>query len=274
MDAMQFGTLVHKVLERYGRETPLLSDQSEIISVVLAHLEHEVRERFGEDPSPAVRVQAEAARVRLISFARVQAEQVSSGWKILEAERSFGSAEGESLLFAGFPLSAKIDRIEENGDTIRILDYKTQGTLKLPEEAHYRPGSRAFMEEAQAKGVSGNKAWGDLQLPLYSKIASILYPGRPVEAAYFVLAADPEESGVFPLSLNDVVLGSALECAEAVATSIKHGIFWPPRPLPSAYEDQFGIFLEGGKPEECLDPATISFLQGEGKATKKGESAR
>jgi ATP-dependent exoDNAse (exonuclease V) beta subunit len=258
MDALQFGILVHSVLERYGRGTPLLEHQDEIAAAVLASLEREVASRFGRDPSPAVRVQVEAARVRLLSFASVQADQVAQGWKIKEVEyKSSGD-----LLFAGLPLSAKVDRIEENGDRVRVLDYKTHTTAKSPDEVHLQPVSRAFLTEAKTIFDGKQKAWVDLQLPLYRKIAEKIFPDKTIETGYLVLAADPEESGVIAFDLTEEELKSALSCAEATALKMTRGVFWPPRTMPQSWEDPFGVFLEGGKPEECLDPTTIAFLQG------------
>jgi len=258
MDAMQFGTLVHKVLERYGKETPLLTDRDEIASAVLAGLEKEITRRFGADPSPAVRVQAEAARVRLLSFAAVQADQVAQGWTIQQVEcKSSGD-----LLLGGIPLSAKIDRIEVNGDRVRVLDYKTYSTAKSPEEVHLEPISRAFLKQAETTLRGKPKAWVDLQLPLYRKIAETLFPGKTIETGYFLLAADPEESDVKHFELPEDLLASALSCAEAATSAIARGVFWPPRQVPQSWEDPEGIFLEGGKPEECLDQETITFLKG------------
>jgi len=266
MDAMQFGSLVHSVLERYGKEFPNLSDREEIASAVLLSLEREIANRFGKDPSPAVRVQAEAARVRLLSFASVQAEQVAAGWKIVEVERKSSG----DLVLGGLPVSAKIDRIEVNGERVRVLDYKTQTALKFPEEVHLEAVSRAFMPEAQTTLRGKGKAWVDLQLPLYRKIAEKIFPGKTIETAYFVLAADPEESGVIPFELTEDLLASASSCAEATASAIAKGVFWPPRQLPESWEDPLGVFLTGGKAEECLDPGTITFLRGHGG---KGVSA-
>lgn len=267
MDAMQFGSLVHRVLERYGRETPLLSDQGEIASVVLADLEHEVRERFGTDPSPTVRVQVEAARVRLLSFARVQAEQAAAGWKILETERKSSG----DLVIGGIPLTGKIDRIEVNGDRVRVLDYKTQTTRKHPEEVHLQPVSRALFPEAETTLRGKQKAWVDLQLPLYMRVAGKLYPGKTIETAYFVLAADPEESEVLDFPLDEELIASSTACAEEVASRISRGVYWPPQQMPESWEDPLGVFLEGGKSEECLDEATIAFLKGEGEGGRHEE---
>ena len=259
MDALQFGILVHNVLERYGKETPSLSDEQEIASAVLASLEREVASRFGSDPSPAVRVQVEAARVRLLSFASVQARQVAEGWVIQEVEyKSSGD-----LRLADLPLSAKIDRIEFNGERVRVLDYKSYTTAKTPEEVHLEPASRAFLEEARVMIQGKQKSWVDLQLPLYRKIAEKLFPGKTIETGYLVLAADPEESDVKAFELSEELLESALTCAEATASAMKSGVYWPPRQLPQSWEDRFGMLLEGGKPEECLDEGTINYLKGE-----------
>lgn len=260
MDALQFGILVHNVLERYGRETPHLSDREEIATAVMTSLDREVASRFGEAPSPAVRVQVESARVRLLSFASVQARQVAEGWVIREVEyKSTGD-----LLFAGLPLSAKVDRIEENGDRVRVVDYKTYTTAKKPDEVHLQSISRAFLPEAETIFNGKQKAWVDLQLPLYRKIAEKLFPGKTIETAYLVLAADPEESDVVGFDLSEDLLSSAVSCAEATAFQISMGVFWPPRQVPDTWEDPLGIFLEGGKHEECLNEETIAFLKGEG----------
>jgi ATP-dependent helicase/nuclease subunit B len=267
MDAPQFGILIHSVLERYGRETPDLLEAGDIKSAVLANLESEVGERFGADPSPAVRVQIDAARMRLRSFARVQAGEVKKGWKILQVEHRFGSGGGEELIFGGLRISAMIDRIEVNGDRVRVLDYKTQSSLSKPEASHLRAGTHSFIPEAELTMGERRKVWSDLQLPLYRRIAELLHPGKTCETGYFVLAADPEESEVLPFVLNDEMMVSALHCAEAVASRIARGVFWPPQQLPSNREDPFGIFLEGGRPEECLNPESIALLEGRGKSS-------
>jgi len=258
MDPMQFGILVHSVLESYGKETPDLSDREEIAAAVLSSLEREITQRFGMDPSPVVRVQAEAARVRLLSFASVQAAQVALGWKIVEVEHKSSGA----LHFGGLPLSAMIDRIEANGNRVRVLDYKTYTSSKTPEEVHLHPPSRAFLPEAKTTLRGNPKAWVDLQLPLYRKIAEKNFLGKTIETAYLVLAADPEESDVIGFDLPEELLESAMSCAEASASAIVRGVFWPPQQVPKSWEDPLDVFLSGGSPEECLDANTVAFLKG------------
>ena len=136
-----------------------------------------------------------------------------------------------------------------------------------------QPVSRAFLPEARTRWKEKQKAWVDLQLPLYRKIAEKLFPGKTIEAGYLVLAADPEESDVMAFNLTEELLESALSCAEATASAMKHGVYWPPRQLPQSWEDPLGVFLEGGKPEECLDEETVTFLKGDSKGTDQGEVA-
>lgn len=205
-----------------------------------------------------VRVQAEAARVRLLSFASVQAAQVALGWKIVEVEHKSSGA----LHFGGLPLSAMIDRIEANGNRVRVLDYKTYTSSKTPEEVHLHPPSRAFLPEAKTTLRGNPKAWVDLQLPLYRKIAEKNFLGKTIETAYLVLAADPEESDVIGFDLPEELLESAMSCAEASASAIVRGVFWPPQQVPKSWEDPLDVFLSGGSPEECLDANTVAFLKG------------
>lgn len=258
MDALQFGTLVHGVLERYGEEHRDLSEEKQIASVVMAALKEEAVSRFGENPSPAVRVQIEAAKVRLLAFARVQAKEYAEGWRIVEVERK---SRGD-LVTGSLPVSGQVDRIEVNGDRVRVLDYKTQTKLQKPEKLHLNPVSGAFLKAAETTYRGKPKAWIDLQLPLYRKIAEGWFPGKTIETSYFVLPADPEESAVIPFTLSEEDLASALSCAEEVASRIAKGIYWPPQQIPASWEDPLGIFLEGGSASERLDSESIIFLNG------------
>jgi ATP-dependent helicase/nuclease subunit B len=258
MDALQFGTLVHRVLQRFGEGYRDLADEKEISSVVMAGLADEVGLRFGERPAPAVRVQIEAARVRLLAFARVQAKEFADGWRIIDVERE---SRGD-LVTGSLPVSGQIDRIEVNGERIRVLDYKTQTGVKKPEDLHFATASGAFLRQAETTYRGKPCAWIDLQLPLYRKIAEGWFPGKSIETAYFVLPADPEESAVIPFTLSGEDLASALSCAEEIASRIARGIYWPPRQPRSSWEDPLGIFLKGGSAAECLDKESIAFLNG------------
>jgi ATP-dependent helicase/nuclease subunit B len=274
MDAKRFGLLVHEALEHFGRQSPDESDPAVIERLVMEHLDAAVMSLFGPAPSPAVRIQVEGARARLRAFARVQAEQFAQGWRIVATEKKLESDGDNPLSLGPLKISGKIDRIEKNEVTgaWRILDYKTYATPKPPSKQHFGPRlSNEWLDEAMLE-IPGpknpkKKRWADLQLPLYHKILHHLYGNElgdaPVSTGYFLLCADPAETAVLEFTeLTADILDSALACAEAVTSRVGEGVFWPPQPPKGSWPDPFEPFFLNGKPESCLTPATIAFLEG------------
>ena len=274
MDPKQFGTLMHEALEKFGRESPLESDPNTIERIVFDYLDKAVVRHFGSSPSPAVRVQVAAAKLRLRGFARVQAEQFDAGWRIVSAERKL-EANGENALKIGpLDLSGKIDRIERNVVTgaWRVVDYKTHTKADPPQKKHFRARlDDEWLPSAELEFFNGKKQikkrWADLQLPLYLKILRHWHAdeigGNHLSAAYFTLSADPDESGVSVFEeLTDDVMASAMSCAEAIATLVAQGVFWPCQRLRNSWEDPFEALFLNGTPSHSLAPETIEFLEG------------
>jgi hypothetical protein len=165
----------------------------------------------------------------------------------------------------GLKLSAQIDRIDkkEGENLIQIIDYKTQmGEVKAPSATHFGPNSGVWMEEASVVIDGNNRSWTDLQLPLYRRIAETLYPENEVRTAYFILAADPEESRIEELELDEAQLVSAELCAKTVAERVVAGVFWPPRPHTASWKDPFEAFFLNGPAKDCFTKETIAFLKG------------
>jgi ATP-dependent helicase/nuclease subunit B len=274
MDAKRFGSLVHEVLEKFGRETPDTSDSFDIERLVFAHLDASVIYYFGPTPSPAVRLQIEAAKIRLRGFARVQAEQFAAGWRIIEVERKLDANGANAFQISPLKLSGKIDRIEKNNHTgtWRVIDYKTHSNSTAPSKKHF--GSRLSSEwlpEAEVcyieAGKIKNKRWADLQLPLYREILRHWYATQigdsSIVTAYFTLCADPYESAVHEFTqLDAAVLDSAMKCAREISQRVHKGEFWPPQPLASSWDDPFEALLLNGKLESCFTDETITFLKG------------
>ncbi len=274
MDAKRFGILVHEALEKFGNETPNASDSVVIERLVLGHLDASVRRLFGPSPSPAVRIQIEAARVRLRGFARVQAEQYKAGWRIVSVERKLESTGERTLDIGPLKLSGKIDRIERNvtSGAWRVLDYKTYAQADSPAKKHL--GSRLSTEWLAAAEVDciisnkpTNKRWADLQLPLYEKILrhwhGVEIGEASVQTGYFVLSADPEATAVNEfLELDAQAMNSAMNCAETIAKHVHKGNFWPPQTLKSSWDDPFESLFLNGKPGDCIEEETITFLKG------------
>jgi hypothetical protein len=161
-----FGSLVHRVLERFGRdpEAAAEEDPDRLEDLLAGFLDRLVAEEFGEGARPAVAIQIEHLRIRLRGFARWQADWRRQGWRIAgtEMDPSGGDpgvpleVEGESML-----LSGRIDRVDRNDQTGEwaVFDYKTSDKPRSPEEVHRQGRERR---------------WVDLQLPLYRHLLPFL----------------------------------------------------------------------------------------------------
>jgi hypothetical protein len=161
LDAMQFGTLAHDVVESWGRaerevSTPT-TDPKTIEQDLYAALDGFVESRFGAHPLPVVRLQAEMVRHRLSVFALHQAARAAAGWRVHSIEWNFGmhqSADHQAPRFPddnGLFLTGKIDRVDLHDEYgYQALDYKT--------------GRKA---DGAVKSHRTRNGWFNLQLPLY-----------------------------------------------------------------------------------------------------------
>jgi len=268
MDALSFGTIIHSALEMFGKEKTLESEVAKIERQILSYLDAVVLEKFGTKLSPAVRIQVEAAKIRLRAFAHVQAAEFAKGWRIVSVERKLGAE--ENLAVGPLHLSGKIDRIERNEQSgaWRVLDYKTYAQSKTPAKSHFGPPSAVdWLPRAQLQIGGKSKSWIDLQLPLYLRILRHWHGEdlgeAPPTTAYFILSADPGETSIQEfVELDSTVWNSAIACAEDIASRVSRGIFWPPQIASTRREDPFESLFTNGKPEDCIDPDTIRFLEG------------
>lgn len=237
-NARDFGNVVHVVLERWAldEEAKDFSKTEAIEAWVHAALDRVIAERFGAKVPLAVRIQRESMRQRLSWFARVQAVERASGWRIEEVEKKF------EIEIDGLVLVGRVDRIERHDDgRRRVLDYKTGAAAGAVEAAH-RTGVTAntrFPEhlenvpEVLCTGADGKpKRWKNLQVALYSVAL-----GDVAELGYFALGAT---EGDVKLSLWDdfskADRNSAEACARWVIGKVKERVFWPPAEK-SEYDD-------------------------------------
>lgn len=264
MDARSFGSLLHNVLEEYGRTSKDESDPVRIRRILEELLEESVRRQFGPSPSPAVRVQLESIKVRLRAFAELQARERANGWRIIDVERSLKPDDENPIHIGPLPLAATIDRIEERDDgTIRIADYKSFPKAKTFHDVHFGPVSRVeSIPEAEVTVDGKQKSWVDLQLPVYERIAEEWFPGRPIITALIMLPADPAYTDVEPFPLTDELRDSARDCATAIAERISKGIFWPAHPFRQTWDDSLAPLFLNGDPKLCFDKETVTFLKG------------
>lgn len=215
MDPLQFGSLLHAVLDRFARsDTRGSTDEDQIRDSLLDAMDSLAGERFGPEPTAPVWLQLRAARDRLRGVAHWQAEWARAGWRIHESEWS-PDAGTASLDVDGRPMNlrGRIDRIDVNEQTGQwaILDYKTGEQEADPNKAHRT-----------------KEAWTDLQLPLYRHLIEQLDAPEDIVLGYVTIPKDPGKVGLRPASWDPDDLRDADEAAREVVRAIRAERFEDP----------------------------------------------
>ncbi len=219
LDGAAFGNLLHEVLRQFGVHEELReqSRTEPLVEALNGLLNGEVLRAYGDDPSPAIRVQVERARLRLHQFAKWQTEQRLEGWEIRYIEHDFAVEQGAALDVDGvpMPLTGRIDRIDFHPDTDvwRLYDYKSSDQAQNPLAAHYRPRQQR---------------WIDLQLPLYRHLVRVLGIEGDVELAYINLPRKLSDVKHLVAAFSSELLQSADEAARQVVRDVRNNVFWPP----------------------------------------------
>lgn len=247
LDARDFGTLVHSVLERLGRDDTWrdCADGAELARLFSAELDRIATGRFGGSPSLPLVVQIESARQRLVHAAHLQAATRAEGWRIEEVEWPFPDG---AVVLEGLTVRGKIDRIERHEATgaVRVLDYKTSDKPVSPADAHRKKLGRGETARHEFAGcdIGGTAGqWTDLQLPLYR--LAVAQFGGDIVCGYFNLPKAVTETAIATWDdLDEPMQAAAMECAREVAAAVRAGVFWPPN--EAAREDEFTrLFHEG-----------------------------
>jgi len=257
------GTLIHQVLAAFGADARMRdsTDEAVIAAYLVEKFEEIVHARFGLWAQPAVEIQIEEVRRRLLGFARVQPVLRREGWAIRYVEGKGSLAfDLAGLENSGtLKVTGKIDRIDSDpsGERWRIIDYKTSAKKKDPGQAHY---------------LSRSGKWIDLQLPLYLKLAAPhardkwgveLTPDN-CELVYFQLPEDEGSAGLSAPFLPEMIEGGWAMAANVVA-KILRGEFEenpPLRPDP-AWNDPALLALCGQIGIRASDPAAAEEIVGD-----------
>jgi ATP-dependent helicase/nuclease subunit B len=230
LDAGQFGTLAHLVLNDFGTSpTAASSDAKEIKQLLDAALRERSLQTFGASPPTAVRLQLSQLAERLSHFAIWQARWSLQGWRIKHCELELKNV---PFMVDGEPmgLRGKIDRVDEHPDgRVMVFDYKTSDKPKPPDLVHRR------------KGV-----WVDLQLPLYRKLWRSTGDVRPITLAYMSIAPSLHETKELPAAWSIDELNAADALAEEVVRKVRAGAFSQiTRPAPRFSEEYAAICQDG-----------------------------
>lgn len=242
LDAAAFGSLLHDVLQAFGRtpESERLKSSTkskEILEFLNGRLETLAAARYGRDAGrAALRFQVEQARLRLETFAQWQARETGEGWQIVYSE------DFDKQLECDFPtgdvpmrIRGRIDRIDRHQQTgiFRVLDYKTADTAKEPHKTHFQKDK-----------------WIDLQLPLYRHLVKtvewqkgVLIDGQ-VQLGYVNLPKDQAGMGCSVADWTPDFLDFADETARDVIHGITHGKFWPLEEVAPAFSEAYAAICQ------------------------------
>lgn len=268
ISARDFGTVMHKVLEEYGNhpDTRSLDDPEKIAAVFDAKLDEVARRFYGKEFSPVVLVQLESMRVRLRSFAPLQAAARAEGWEIIATEKAVKKTDPRPVKIGPLTLTGTMDRVEVNASRglLRVLDYKTFSSARSPASTHL--ATKRDRQDVPLAGCTYQGKplfWKDLQLPLYRYMVPTIWEehrDKTIEVGYVLLPADPDDTAVEMLPLEESEFDSAVRCAGEVASAVAGGCFWPP--ADKADFDKFADWFRWCDPEEVVSAASKKFLGG------------
>jgi RecB family exonuclease len=244
LDGAEFGSLLHTVLEQFGRADEAKDARNaaapkQIVEYLNFKLDQIAAARYGKYARPAITVQIEQLRLRLAAFAAWQAERTRGGWRIVYSE------DPERQLTASLPVDGqdftirgRIDRIDyhEANSLLSILDYKTSDAGLPPQRTHRRQDE-----------------WIDLQLPLYRHLlrSAKLPAGNPatcgVELGYIVLPKSKASAGLALAEWTTTELEAADERAREVIRGIRAQVFWPPASPPPDFADDVAAICQDNR---------------------------
>lgn len=243
-----FGSLLHDILAKLKQQKlDRHCDHATLIKKLRRIAEQTLKHRYGNQLSFALRLQHEALIARIIAFCERQVEDIAAKGSciILNTEECF------EIPLNGMTVKGRIDRIDQRGEGLELIDYKTGNQASTPEKAHLAVvASKAPPDHLPKTALfeHANKIyrWTDLQLPLYRLAKQEKGMQRP-SLAYFNLGQTLEKSGFVRWEeFTDAHLASAKACASAIIEKIQAGVFWPPsQTIHQAYDEFAPLFPDG-----------------------------
>ncbi|OGV48051.1 MAG: hypothetical protein A2X49_02015 [Lentisphaerae bacterium GWF2_52_8] len=265
LDGGDFGSAIHNYFQVFAQNHKMQDsvNPDEIAEFLSAEAESWFADRFGKNMTAALLIQRDIMLQRLRHAALVQAREREKGWRIIP---EFVEVKLEKEIIPGLFVSGKIDRVEQNlhSGEYRVLDFKSSDKGKSPYETHFSSPRGETLDYARCEltrnGKTMNRAWADLQLPLYVwLLRDKLGLDAQISCVYFNLPKAVSSTGILAFhELDKAILDSALNCAQGIASDILACKFWPPKenlPFdsferlcpPGEWHDRFtNIFTDSG----------------------------
>lgn len=215
LDDLMYGTLIHDVLDTFGKSKIKDSkDANEIYDYLIYELKEYVLNNFAKSHLPTIDVQLIGVKDIFRIFSFWQANHASEGWSIYKTEEKFKDyyflVDGKKVQITG-----RIDRIDYNSvlDKWLIIDYKTGLTVQDKSKIY----------------KSRKKTWLDYQMPLYLEYFNKVKEKQNVDFAYLNLyqISSPKDYFVEIYASEDELENAILETQD-ILRNILNGIFWPP----------------------------------------------
>ena len=244
MNSLDFGNLIHAVVEKFGRDESIRDSDSEkdIADCFAELLDKEVFIRFGNRLTLALLMQVKIAHDRLRALAKCQAGQRALGWKIIDVELAVGikNDSDEELIWKidDHPMTMMLDRVERNehNGEIRVMDYKTSAKASAPEKAHLvstkTEENKPILGEMVTQGRS-EKRWSNLQLPLYAWFAMEHYKTDSIPSVGYIQLPNALSETAFTEweDFDTDLLESAKAWTREAIKRIEHADFFQPANL-------------------------------------------
>lgn len=274
LEANDFGTIIHGILEEYAIKQIALGDdqltnREEIERILIEELMPRIREIYGKN-TLNLELQLDAIELRLRAFAKKQAEWAKQGWRIRKTEELID----DDVKALGFRLRGNIDRVDENiaedfeGQRWCLIDYKTWDKKSLSGHVFSSPKDTAksraqkdfgkklgykLIVKKTKKEVKEMGRMLSVQLPLYGlglteKCEEISF--NRIQYRYCILGKTEDETG-FSEALTNEMVEAAIDNAKLAVELIKANIFWPPGPSEEWRWKYSKLFVAG--PEKDLE---------------------
>ncbi|MBX3378899.1 MAG: PD-(D/E)XK nuclease family protein [Phycisphaeraceae bacterium] len=204
-DQSEMGTFLHAVLSEFGpKESEALQREDDIAAWAIDRFASLASAGHRQRRSAVRDIQAEVAKRRLRTFARVQAEHAAEGWRVHSTEREPDKPIMMEVPEGKIGLTGRLDRIDVRGDEWLVLDYKTADKAKTPAYTHQK-----------------GDEWHDLQLPLYVFLLRAMEPkAKLVKTGYFLLPKASAEGTIEYAEWDEAAVLDGIERAREVVGAI------------------------------------------------------
>ena len=206
LEAFEIGNLFHFVINQNLDLLHSETDKEMVGEKLVSDMEIFLREKYGENLSPAILIQKENIIRRLKNFVPVF-RKTFDGWIVALDDEDCPLAEYEIFpeieTDAGkVKINGKVDLVERKNDFFRIIDFKTGGAKKKND---------IFAARKQE--------WKDMQLILYALWAEQQFKIFP-ELGFFNIPADADKIKYEEIVFEDEEIASAREKIKEILSII------------------------------------------------------